>query len=365
MLADWRTVPQKRHALVRLPVDIVGRRRAGRRPRHGGAWPRADCRGACCPARCRRRRQHDAFVAVRRWFARRLCRWLPRLLRLRRHLAQLLLLPNRCRQKCLATLARRLHRPLFRRRCSDVHARQARAEYNSRNSLTSPEETTMKRILLLGSAALTVFVALPLAYALNPQPLPPSPEWAQSVPSGPVGGTKITEDYARQVARDAVFWAWPMVNVYNRRLTYEKVPEIVMTGAVPAAPLNRLGMLSDYIVPEERIVACPNQDVVYGVGALALDKSPVVIQVPDFGDRFWVYQIVDLRTDSFADLGKMYGTTPGFYLLVGPDWKGEVPKGISGVFRASTKTGYVVPRVFQDDSPEDNAAVRRVTQQIM
>jgi hypothetical protein len=124
-------------------------------------------------------------------------------------------------------------------------------------------------------------------------------------------------------------------------------------------------MLTDYIVPEERIVACPNQDVVYGVGSLALDLSPVVIQVPDFGDRFWVYQIVDLRTDSFADLGKMYGTTPGFYLLVGPNWKGEAPKGITKVFRASTNTGYVIPRVFQDDNPEDNKLVRGVTQQVM
>ena len=70
-------------------------------------------------------------------------------------------------------------------------------------------------------------------------------------------------------------------------------------------------MLTDYVDPEERSVACPNQDVVYGVGALALDVSPVVMQVPDFGDRFWVYQIVDLRTDSFVQLGKMYGTTPG------------------------------------------------------
>jgi hypothetical protein len=47
--------------------------------------------------------------------------------------------------------------------------------------------------------------------------------------------------------------------------------------------------------------------VVYGAGSIALDRSPVVLQVPDFGDRFWVYQVVDLRTDSFADLGKMYG----------------------------------------------------------
>src|SRR5262247_4560954 len=217
-------------------------------------------------------------------------------------------------------------------------------------------------IVLVDGIAALAFTYLSSAQA---EAVAPSPEWAQAMPPGPVAGTKITEAYSRQIARDAYFWAWPLVNVYNRRLTYETVSEVVMAGPVPAAPLNHLGMLTDYIVPEERIVACPNQDVVYGVGALALDKSPVVIQVPDFGDRFWVYQIVDLRTDSFADLGKMYGSTPGFYLLVGPNWKGEVPKGITKVFRASTNTGYVIPRVFQDDSPEDNKIVRGVTQQVM
>ena len=183
--------------------------------------------------------------------------------------------------------------------------------------------------------------------------------------TGPIPGTKMTEEYVRLVGRDAYFWGWPMVNVYNRRLMYEKVPEIILAGPVPAAPLNRLGMLTDYVVPEERIVACPNQDVVYGAGALALDMSPVVIQVPDFGDRFWVYQVVDLRTDSFASLGKMYGTTPGFYLLVGPGWNGEVPKGITKVFRASTSTGYVIPRVFQEDAAADKQAVQNALTGIM
>jgi hypothetical protein len=195
--------------------------------------------------------------------------------------------------------------------------------------------------------------------------LTPSPGWARAMPPAPVPGTKITEAYAALVAREAFLWGWPLVNIYSRRLTYEKVPDIVLAGPVPAAPLNRLGMLTDYIVPEERIVACPNQDVVYGAGALALDRSPAVIQVPDFGNRFWVYQVVDLRADSFADLGKMYGTTPGFYLLVGQNWNGEVPKGITRVFRASTNTGYVIPRVFQDDTPEDKRAVQSVIDQIM
>jgi hypothetical protein len=86
---------------------------------------------------------------------------------------------------------------------------------------------------------------------------------------------------------------------------------------------------------------------------------------PDFGARFWVYQAVDLRTDSFVQLGKMHGTTPGFYLIVGPSWQGDVPKGIGKVFRASTNTGFVAPRVFMDDTAEDRKAIQPVLRQIM
>jgi len=222
--------------------------------------------------------------------------------------------------------------------------------------------TITRREVIAGGLALASASFATLAQS---RVLWPSPERTQALPPAPVADTKITPEYAELVGRDAYFWAWPLVNVYIRRLVHEKVSDTTISGSVPVAPLNQLGMLSDYIAAEQRLNPCPNQDVVYGVGVLALDLSPVVIQVPDFGDRFWVYQAVDLRTDSFADLGKMYGTTPGFYLFVGPDWKGECPKGITKIFRASTNTGYVMPRVFQDDSSEDNKAVQRVTQEIM
>jgi hypothetical protein len=150
-----------------------------------------------------------------------------------------------------------------------------------------------------------------------------------------------------------------MINIYNKRLAFGKAPEPgLLDGILPFAPVNRLAMLRDYIDPAERAVACPNQDVAYGGGPLALDVSPVVVQVPDFGNRFWVYQIVDLRTDSFASLGKMYGTTSGFYLLVGPNWRGDIPKGITRVFRSTTNTGFAAPRVFVDDTPEDKQAAQ-------
>jgi hypothetical protein len=193
----------------------------------------------------------------------------------------------------------------------------------------------------------------------NAETLTPSPIWDRAKPSGPDARVKITEACARMVAREAYFWAWPMLNIYNKRLAFGQAPEPgLLDGILPFAPVNRLSMLTDYIDPAERAVACPNQDVAYGGGPLGLDVSPVVIQVPEFGDRFWVYQVVDLRTDSFASLGKMYGTTPGFYLLVGPNWHGDIPKGITRVFRSTTNTGFVGPRLFIDDTAEDKQAAQ-------
>lgn len=230
-----------------------------------------------------------------------------------------------------------------------------------------------RRSILLGGATLAIASALATTTtsvasadtsSLNPQPLPPSPEWARALPPGPDTSVKITEAYAAMVARDAYFWAWPLVNLYNKRLGFKDVPEPMLVGPALAAPLNRLVMLTDYIDPGQRLVACPNQDVVYGAGSLALDLSPVVVQVPDFGERFWVYQLVNLRTDGFVQLGKMYGTTPGFYLLVGPNWKGDIPKGITKVFRSPTNTGFAAPRVFQDDTAEDKKAVQSALQWI-
>ena len=192
-----------------------------------------------------------------------------------------------------------------------------------------------------------------------------SPEWSRALPPGPDTRVKITAEYAKLVGKDAYFWAWPMVNIYNRRLAFAPVKEAALSGPLMLAPLNQIAMLTHYVDPTERAIACPNQDVVYGLGVIALDISPVVVQVPDFGNRFWVYQIVNLRTDSFVQLGKMYGTTPGSYLLVGPNWRGEVPKGITKVFRSASNTGLIAPRIFQDDTAADKRAIQSVLRSVI
>ncbi len=103
----------------------------------------------------------------------------------------------------------------------------------------------------------------------------------------------------------------------------------------------------------------------YGAGFFALDQEPIVFQVPDFGDRFWVYPLYDARTDEFSQIGKQYGTKPGFYLMVGPNWKGETPKGITAVVRSSTSLAFAAPRVFMDDTAEDHKAIQPLISQVV
>lgn len=158
---------------------------------------------------------------------------------------------------------------------------------------------------------------------------------------------------ARALAREAYVWGWPMVYLHNCRVALERVPAPGRSGGMPVAPLNRLAMLAGRIDSRAKAIPCPNQDVVYGFGMFDLEADAVVLQVPDFGRRFWLYQLGDQRTDGFAEVGSMHGTRPGHYLVVGPEWRGTVPSGIAGLFRSPTRYAYCLPRVHCGDGAAD------------
>src|SRR5271154_4581162 len=100
---------------------------------------------------------------------------------------------------------------------------------------------------------------LALNVGLTALALAPFPASGADAPPGPVPGTRMSEAYVQQIGRFAYFWAWPLVNMHNRRLLLARMPEPgLMGGIVPVAPPNSLCMLRDYIEPQERLVACPN-----------------------------------------------------------------------------------------------------------
>jgi hypothetical protein len=240
------------------------------------------------------------------------------------------------------------------------------------NDLNSSRRT----FLGVGAAALVAtsigFNSKPSEEAAKTQPAggastpPAAPAKSAKELNGTAPNAALSKEYVQMVGRFTYFWGWPIVNSFNRHTALTSVPEPGLRGGfLPNAPLGQVCMLTDYISPDQHFIACSNQDVVYGFGFGSLDESPVVYQVPDFGSRFWVYAAWDARTDSFAQLGQQYGTKPGFYLLVGPNWNGKVPDGITTTFRSPTALAALCPRVFMDDTAEDRQAIQPLLNQVM
>jgi hypothetical protein len=234
--------------------------------------------------------------------------------------------------------------------------------------------TTRRLITVLGGAApltLASLSATPGTAAAadakgNTQATGRHAESAAAKEVQPPAGLPMHAGYAQVIARMAYVWGWPMVNMLNRnaRITQAPYPGL-LNGVLPAAPRGQVGMLHDYIDPAETFVTCPNQDVVYGLGFFSLDEEPVVAQVPNFGDRFWVYALYDARTNQFGHVGKPYKTKPGFYLLVGPNWKGSKPAGITEIVRCPTTLANAIPRIFMNDTAEDRKAIQPALNQVV
>jgi hypothetical protein len=221
--------------------------------------------------------------------------------------------------------------------------------------------TLKPKTLFTSIAACAIAMAMQLANVQAQQVA--LPKSAAEVP-GPAPGP-MTKDYVLMVGRMAYFWGWPLVNAHNQRSALSRTPEpVLLNGVLPIAPLNTVAMLTDFISPAAKSVAAPNHDVVYGLANLALEKEPVVVQVPDFGDRFWTLPVFDARTDQIGELGRQYGSKPGFYLIAGPGWKGETPSGVAGVVRLSVNFGVAAPRIALIDTPEDHAAIQAPLSQI-
>ncbi len=74
-----------------------------------------------------------------------------------------------------------------------------------------------------------------------------------------------------------------------------------------------------------------NHDTLLTVGWLDLRQGAQVVHVPDFSGRYYSVQFTDpSRNTNFAYLGtRATGSQAGDYLLTGPGWNEQVPRGVT------------------------------------
>src|SRR5436190_10302246 len=73
-----------------------------------------------------------------------------------------------------------------------------------------------------------------------------------------------------------------------------------------------------------------NRDTVYVVGWLDLSKASLVLHVPDMDGRYYSVQFTDpSKNTNFAYVGtRTTGTQSGDYLITGPTWTEQTPRGM-------------------------------------
>jgi hypothetical protein len=161
----------------------------------------------------------------------------------------------------------------------------------------------------------------------------------------------------KAIAEEAFIYGFPMVMNYG--VIYESF--IDRSSSQYKCPFNRLYNTARVFTPKDTAVVTPNSDTPYSFFCADLRAEPVVFSVPriDKG-RYFSVQLVDFYTCNFGYVGsRTTGNGGGSYLVTGPSWRGEKPRGIDKVFRCETEFAFAIFRT-QLFSPADVGNVKKV-----
>mgnify|MGYP003583673974 CR=1 FL=1 len=211
------------------------------------------------------------------------------------------------------------------------------------------------------SALLVALAAALTLSACKPDSQTATTEPAKDATAASAGqGAALPAQEARAIARDAYLWGFPMVE--NYKALYQQA--IDSGGPNFHAPLNQIGSAANVATPKDTAIITPNSDTPYSFLWMDLRAEPVVISIPAIGtQRYFSVQLIDLYTYNFAYINQaLTQGKAGTYMVAGPDWKGETPKGVDKVFKADTQFAYGLMRT-QLFNPKDLDNVKKLQAQ--
>ncbi|MEO0435096.1 MAG: DUF1254 domain-containing protein, partial [Cyanobacteria bacterium J06656_5] len=165
-----------------------------------------------------------------------------------------------------------------------------------------------------------------------------------------IGSSILTPQEARLIAKDAFIYAYPMVDSYRILFAYFLWPN----NPEYKGPLNTLLGAARLFTPADKTIQTPNADTPYCVVGADLRAEPLVLTVPPIdSERYYSIQLIDAYTHNFEYVGtRTIGNGGGKYLLVGPDWTGQTPAGITAVIRSETSLALALYRTQLFDSDD-------------
>jgi hypothetical protein len=169
--------------------------------------------------------------------------------------------------------------------------------------------------------------------------------------------TNVTPADARAIAKEAYIYGFPMVDNYRIQYGYfvdRQDPEF-------KAPWNHIRNIPRVYTPADTAIQTPNSDTPYSWLGMDLRAEPMVLTVPPIEkERYFSVQLIDAYTFNFAYIGsRATGNGGDSFLIAGPGWKGETPKGVKEVIRSETEFVFAAYRT-QLFNPGDLDNVKKV-----
>jgi hypothetical protein len=163
---------------------------------------------------------------------------------------------------------------------------------------------------------------------------------------------------AEAIATLAYGYGYPLVLMDLSREVMTAVPSV----EAQKGPINQFIHVQTFPDDTYRDVVSPNVDTLYSTAWLDLTAEPIVLRVPDLGDRYYLMQILDAWTDVFAAPGtRTTGNRAGAFALVGPNWRGTLPRDVQKI-DAPTNLVWIIGRTYTAGKA-DYAAVNAIQRQ--
>jgi len=162
----------------------------------------------------------------------------------------------------------------------------------------------------------------------------------------------LTPAETKAIAEEGFIYGLPIV--MNYAVMYEYAVD--KNSGQYKAPFNQIKNEARVYTYKDTAVVTPNSDTPYSFAWLDLRAEPMVLSVPAVEKgRYYAVQLEDGNTFNYGYIGsRATGNEAGYYMVAGPDWKGETPPGIKNVFHSTTQfsiAGYRTQLFGPEDMP--------------
>jgi len=148
---------------------------------------------------------------------------------------------------------------------------------------------------------------------------------------------------------EAYLYGYPLVMMETTRVHSAKY----------SGPENQLRRIRQFPNAQFKEVVRPNVDTLYTTAFLSMKEGPWVFEMPANDKRYELMPFMDAWTHVFASPGtRTSGHQGATYLLVGPQWDGQVPKGMT-LLKSPTDMVWLIGRT-QTNGAADFATVHEL-----